>query len=66
MLPKRVSDRLIRIVPKFQQVLNLAKDRDVNEADTVSIIKDMLADIFGYDKYLDITRPRSKSLSSEV
>jgi hypothetical protein len=53
-------------VPKFQQVLNLAKDRDVNEADTVSIIKDMLADIFGYDKYLDITRPRSKSLSSEV
>lgn len=55
MLPKRVSDRLVRIVPKFQQVLKLAKDRDVNEADTVSIIKDMLADIFGYDKYLDIT-----------
>lgn len=39
MLPKRVSDRLVRIVPKFQQVLKLAKDRDVNEADTVSIIK---------------------------
>ena len=55
MLPKRVSDRLVRIVPKFQQVLKLAKDRDVNEADTVSIIKDMLADIFGYDKYMDIT-----------
>lgn len=55
MLPKRVSDRLVRIVPKFQQVLKLAKDRDVNEADTVSIIKDILSDVFGYEKYLDIT-----------
>lgn len=55
MLPKRVSDRLVRVIPKFQQVLKLAKDRDVNEADTVSIIKDILSDAFGYDKYLDVT-----------
>ena len=55
MIPKRVSDRLVRSIGKYQQVLKVAKDRDVNEADTVSIIKDMLADIFGYDKYLEIT-----------
>lgn len=55
MVPKRVSDRLVRSVAKFQQVLKVAKDRDVNESDTVSIIKDILAEIFGYDKYLDIT-----------
>ena len=55
MIPKRVSDRLFRSIEKFQQILKNAKDRDVNEADTVSIIKDMLAEIFGYDKYLDIT-----------
>ena len=55
MIPKRVSDRLVRSVGKFQQVLRIAKDRDVNESDTVSIIKDMLAEIFGYDKYLDLT-----------
>ena len=55
MMPKRVSDRLVRGIAKFQQVLQIAKDRDVNEADTVSIIKDMLADVFGYDKYLDVT-----------
>ena len=54
-MPKRVSDRLTRSIGKFQQVLTIAKDRDVNEADTVSIIKDMLAEIFGYDKYLDVT-----------
>ena len=55
MMPKRVSERLVRAIAKYQQVLQIAKDRDVNEADTVSIIKDMLADVFGYDKYLDVT-----------
>jgi predicted type IV restriction endonuclease len=54
-ISKRVSDRFVRSIGKFQQVLRIAKDRDVNESDTVSIIKDMLAEIFGYDKYLDIT-----------
>lgn len=55
MMPRRVSDRLVRTIGKFKQVLQIAKDRDVNEADTVSIIKDMLAEMFGYDKYLDVT-----------
>ena len=55
MVPKRVADRLRRCVGKFQQVLQLARDRDVNESDTVAIVKDMLAEVFGYDKYIDIT-----------
>ena len=55
MIPKRVGDRLVRSINKFQPVLKLAKDRDVNESDTVSIIKDMLAEVFGYDKYLEVT-----------
>jgi len=55
MIPRRVGDRLARSIGKFQQVLTLAKDRDVNESDTVSIIKDMLAEVFGYDKYLEVT-----------
>ena len=53
--PKRVLDRMGRGIAKYQQVLKLGKDRDLNEADTVSIIKDILAEIFGYDKYLDVT-----------
>lgn len=56
MVPKRVADRLVRAVAKFKTVLQIAKDRDVNEADTVSVIMDMLAEIFGYDKYLEVTR----------
>jgi len=55
MVPKRVEDRISKSIGKFQQILRVAKDRDVNETDTVSIVKDMLSEIFGYDKYLEIT-----------
>ena len=34
---------------------NVAKARDLNESDTVSIITDILAEVFGYDKYLEVT-----------
>jgi hypothetical protein len=55
MVPKRVIDRFNRTIGKFQQVLAVAKDRDVNESDTVAIIKDILAEVFGYNKYLELT-----------
>lgn len=55
MVSKRVQDRLTKSVARFQRVIKIAKDRDVNESDTVAIIKDVLAEVFGYDKYLDIT-----------
>ena len=54
-IPKRVVERYKKTVSKFQQVLRVARDRDVNEADTVSIIQDMLAEVFGFQKYTEIT-----------
>lgn len=54
-VPKKVVDRFLRAVPKFQKVLQIAKDRDVNESDTVSVLNDILAEVFGYDKYLEVT-----------
>jgi hypothetical protein len=54
-LPKRVVERLKKQVPVFQRVLQSARIRDVNEADTVTIVTDMLAAIFGYDKYAEVT-----------
>jgi len=54
-IPKRVSDRFIKSVGKFQKVLKIAKDRDVNESDTVSIVSDIIAEVLGYDKYLEVT-----------
>lgn len=53
--PKKVLNRFTANVPKFQKVLKIAKDRDVNEADTVSIINDIMGDVLGYDKYLEVT-----------
>jgi hypothetical protein len=58
-LPRKVSERLVAGVKRYQQVLSAAKARDVGEADTVTIIKDMLADVFGYDKYSDVTSEHS-------
>jgi hypothetical protein len=48
---KRVNDNL----KKYQDVVAGIKKRDANETDTVTVIKDILADIFGYDKYTEIT-----------
>ncbi len=53
---KKISDRFVKSVAKFQKVLQIAKDRDVNESDTVSILIDIFSEVFGYDKYLEITR----------
>lgn len=53
--PKKVAERLVAGIKRFQPILAGAKARDVGEADTVTIIKDMLADVFGYDKYSEVT-----------
>ena len=58
-IPKKVSERLKKEIIQFQGILAVAKDRDVNESDTVTIITDMLANIFGFDKYTDITSEQS-------
>ncbi len=54
-IPKKVVDRFITSVPKFQKVLKLAKDRDINESDTVEILTDILKAVFGYEKYIELT-----------
>lgn len=55
-IPAVVSKRLIASVPKFKKILISAREKDVNESDTVTIITDMLDEIFGFDKYSEITR----------
>ena len=54
-IPGKVSDRLIAGIKRFQPVLALAKTRDLNESDTVTIVTDILSEIFGYDKYSEVT-----------
>jgi len=54
-IPTKVQTRLFTGIKKFQNVLKQAKIKDINESDTVTIIMDMLAEVFGYDKYSEIT-----------
>lgn len=54
-LPKKAVERIVVGLKRFQPILTAAKSRDVNESDTVVIVTDVLQDIFGYDKYAEIT-----------
>ncbi len=54
-VPKKVAERLSKQVRRFQRILRNAKDRDVGESDTVTIVVDMLADLFGFDTFTDVT-----------
>lgn len=46
---------LKRLIPVIQQ----QKARDVSEADTVTLVKDTLAEVFGFDKYSELTSEHS-------
>ncbi|MEQ1540744.1 MAG: type I restriction enzyme HsdR N-terminal domain-containing protein [Novosphingobium sp.] len=54
-IPKKVSDRLLSGIKRYQGIVKKAAERDVSEADTVTIIKDIMSDLFGYDKYAELT-----------
>jgi hypothetical protein len=54
-IPKKAAERIVAGLKRFQPILAAAKARDVGESDTVTIVTDMLAEIFGYDKYSEIT-----------
>ena len=53
---KSVAARLAAGLKRFQPVLSAARARDVNESDTSLIVTDVMAEIFGYDKYSELTR----------
>lgn len=54
-VPTRFSDRARGNLRKYQRILESARKRDVNESDTSVIVKDMLSDVLGYDKYEEVT-----------
>jgi predicted type IV restriction endonuclease len=54
-IPAKVYTRIASGLKKFQTIVTAAKAKDINESDTVVIITDMLSELFGYDKYSEIT-----------
>lgn len=54
-VPSKVAARLSSAIKRFQPIIASAKSRDANESDTVIIVTDMLSEVFGYNKYSEIT-----------
>lgn len=54
-ITKKVLDRLTSKLKTYQALASSHKDRDVSEADTVTLVKDILSYLFGYDKYVELT-----------
>lgn len=52
---KKVEERIISAVQKFQPIIKRAHALDLNESDTVTIISDILSEAMGYDKYVEVT-----------
>jgi hypothetical protein len=54
-IPSRVATRLAQGLKRFQPIIEASKARDDGEGDTVMIVSDILAEVFGYDKYNEVT-----------
>lgn len=51
----KVKDRIVSGLKRMIPVVEQQKIRDVSEADTVTLVKDLLSEVFGYDKYAELT-----------
>jgi predicted type IV restriction endonuclease len=54
-IPSKVASRIAAGLKRFQPILDSARARDANESDTVILVMDLLHEVFGYDKYAEIT-----------
>ena len=54
-IPKKVQERLVDGLKKFKPIVEGQKAADVGESDTVTLVTDILAEVFGYDKFKEVT-----------
>lgn len=54
-IPAKAQQRVIDGLKKYVPLIKLLKSKDINESDTVVVVTDMLSDVFGYEKYGEIT-----------
>jgi predicted type IV restriction endonuclease len=58
-ISQKVASRVSAGLKKFQPLLEDARKRDLNESDTVTVVVDILNEVFGYEKYGEITSEHS-------
>jgi predicted type IV restriction endonuclease len=55
----KATARITAGLKKYQPIVRDQKARDVNESDTVVVVTDVLQEVFGYDKFKEITSEHS-------
>lgn len=53
--PEKVREQLLAGASQYRKVLQQARHRNANESDTAMIVHSMLADVFGYDRFAEVT-----------
>jgi len=53
--PEKVREQLTAGASQYRKVLQQARHRNANESDTGIIVHGMLADVFGYDRFTEVT-----------
>ncbi len=54
-VPDRVLKRFKNSLPKYRTILDRYYKENVNESDTVKVIRSILTDVFGYDKFSEVS-----------
>ena len=55
-VPVKFFNNLSKNLKKYQSIISKYKrDKEVNEAETVKVVNDILSELLGYDRYNDIT-----------
>ena len=53
-ISKTVRQRIKDVIKRFQTPLQKAKDKDVNESDTITIVHDIITNVFSYERYVEV------------
>ena len=54
-ITKKVRERLRAELRRFKPLLKAARERDASRADTATLALDLLSDLFGFDRYTEVT-----------
>ncbi len=54
-IPHKIQERIKAALRRFKPLLNAARERDAGRADTSTLALDLLSELFGYDRYSEIT-----------
>ena len=54
-IPQKIQERIKAALRRFKPLLKAARERDAGRADTATLALDLLSELFGYDRYTEIT-----------